>query len=81
MGAYGPMTSMGAAREKLPLFVSDMSFGALSEEAKIALSKGLNSPERVSVQEREECCPKNKSKTLDTFMSMQVLRLATMKHC
>lgn len=24
----------------IPLFVSDMSFGALSEEAKIALSKG-----------------------------------------
>lgn len=27
---------------KIPLFVSDMSFGALSEEAKIALSKGAN---------------------------------------
>ena len=25
---------------KIPLFVSDMSFGALSEEAKIALAKG-----------------------------------------
>lgn len=25
---------------KIPLFVSDMSFGALSEEAKVALSKG-----------------------------------------
>jgi len=27
---------------KIPLFVSDMSFGALSEEAKIALAKGAN---------------------------------------
>ena len=27
---------------KIPLFVSDMSFGALSEEAKISLSKGAN---------------------------------------
>ena len=27
---------------KIPLFVSDMSFGALSQEAKIALSKGAN---------------------------------------
>ena len=27
-------------RLEIPLFVSDMSFGALSEEAKIALSKG-----------------------------------------
>ena len=27
---------------KIPLFVSDMSFGALSEEAKIALSRGAN---------------------------------------
>ncbi|MGL1893089.1 MAG: glutamate synthase-related protein [Spirochaetaceae bacterium] len=27
---------------KIPIFVSDMSFGALSEEAKIALSKGAN---------------------------------------
>lgn len=27
---------------KIPLFVSDMSFGALSKEAKIALSKGAN---------------------------------------
>lgn len=29
-------------RLKIPLFVSDMSFGALSEEAKIALAKGAN---------------------------------------
>ncbi len=29
-------------RLELPLFVSDMSFGALSQEAKIALSKGAN---------------------------------------
>jgi glutamate synthase domain-containing protein 2 len=27
-------------RLQIPLFVSDMSFGALSEEAKIALAKG-----------------------------------------
>ena len=29
-------------RLKIPLFVSDMSFGALSQEAKIALAKGAN---------------------------------------
>jgi glutamate synthase domain-containing protein 2 len=29
-------------RLKIPLSVSDMSFGSLSEEAKIALAKGAN---------------------------------------
>ena len=41
----GSITVIGATAAKpltlsMPLFVSDMSFGALSEEAKIALSKG-----------------------------------------
>ncbi len=34
----------------IPLFVSDMSFGALSEEAKISLAMGLSSRGRAFVR-------------------------------
>ena len=42
-------TKIGSKADKplqldIPLFISDISFGTLSEEAKIALSSPLNSP-------------------------------------
>ena len=46
------------------IFVSDMSFGALSEEAKISLAKGAQMAERVYVLAKVDV--KKKSRTIDT---------------
>ena len=53
---------------KIPLFVSDMSFGALSEEAKVALATGgLNSPAPEFALEKAACCLKSNRPTPAIF--------------
>ena len=45
---------------KIPLMVSGMSFGALSEEAKVAMARGASSQERAFAPGKVVCCRKSK---------------------
>ena len=50
-------------RLKIPLLVSDMSFGSLSEPAKVALAKGPSSPAPASPRARAACWPTSRPRT------------------
>ena len=63
-------------RLEIPLFVSDMSFGALSEEAKTALAKGAEHAGTESARARAACCPRNRLPTRDTSMNLHRRALA-----
>lgn len=63
----------------IPLFVSDMSFGSLSEEAKIALATGAELAERGYAPVKAACCLKSRRLTHATFMSSPAPSLATTK--
>lgn len=54
---------------KIPIFISDMSFGALSEEAKIALAKGAELAAPEFVRAKGECFLKNSKIIQNTFMN------------
>ena len=56
-------------RLKIPLFVSDMSFGALSEPAKVALARGRNWRAPGSVPARAACCRRSRRPTAGTSTS------------
>lgn len=62
----------------IPLLVSDMSFGALSEEAKIALAKGAELAGTGICSGEGGCYLKNKLQIRGISMSLPVLSLATM---
>ena len=64
-------------RLDIPIFVSDMSFGALSAEAKIALAKGRNWPALAPVRVRVACYPKNKLPTQSIFTNWPLGVLVT----
>ena len=66
---------------KTPLFVSDMSFGALSEEAKVALAKGAERAGTDMVREKLACCPKNRRSTHVIFTNGPAHNLATTNLC
>lgn len=53
----------------IPLLVSDMSFGALSEEAKIALAKGAELAGTGICSGKAACCQKSKLLIRGIFMS------------
>ena len=55
---------------EIPLFVSDMSFGSLSREAKIALAKGAEMAGTGICSEKVVCCLPNKKTIRVTFMNM-----------
>ncbi|MCW0470361.1 hypothetical protein OH492_20325 [Vibrio chagasii] len=46
-----------------------MSFGSLSEEAKVPLAKGAELAGTGICSVRAVCCPKSKLRTLATFMN------------
>ena len=70
-------------RLEIPLFVSDMSFGALSEEAKTALARGAEmAPARGSARAKAACCPRSRQENSRYFyeLASAPLRLFRKEH-
>lgn len=66
---------------KIPLFVSDMSFGALSEEAKIALAKGAELAGTGICSGEGGMLPEEQEANSRYFTSLQAPNLAFMRIC
>ena len=56
-------------RLSTPIFISDMSFGVLSEEAKVALAMGTEMAGTALPRAKAACCPKSRRPIRDTSMN------------